>query len=283
MTVPQTRAGSTGAAAVDVRRSGLSADDLSVTYVRKRTGETVTALRDFDLVVEPNEFVSIVGPSGCGKSTFLKTVAGLAAPTTGTIELNGQPIEDASDRRAMVFQDASLFPWYTVVRNLTYGMECRGVSAKKARAQVQPLLAKVGLKGFEKHYPYELSGGMQQRVNLARALAVDPEILLMDEPFAALDAQTREIMQAELLRIWSETRKTVLFVTHQIDEAIYLSDRVIVMSARPGRIILDTRIDLPRPRGLDIKESPEFIGLQKEIWRLLENEVRKSMKLTDPA
>jgi len=180
-----------------------------------------------------------------------------------------------------VFQDASLFPWYSVIRNLTYGMECRGVSAKKARSAVLPLLDKVGLTGFEKHYPYELSGGMQQRVNLARALAVDPEILLMDEPFAALDAQTREIMQAELLRIWAETRKTVLFVTHQIDEAIFLSDRVIVMSARPGRIILDSRIDLPRPRSLEIKETPEFLGLQKKIWSLLEHEVVKSMKLQD--
>jgi NitT/TauT family transport system ATP-binding protein len=282
MNQPVRRARATGTDTLEEETGGLSAVDVSVTYVRKRTGEEVTAVQGLDLRVEPLEFVSIVGPSRCGKSTFLKVVAGLAEPTSGTVLLNGQPISDASDRRAMVFQDASLFPWYSVIRNLTYGMECRGVSAKKARSAVLPLLDKVGLTGFEKHYPYELSGGMQQRVNLARALAVDPEILLMDEPFAALDAQTREIMQAELLRIWAETRKTVLFVTHQIDEAIFLSDRVIVMSARPGRIILDTRIDLPRPRSLEIKETPEFLGLQKKIWSLLEQEVVKSMKLQDP-
>jgi NitT/TauT family transport system ATP-binding protein len=281
MSQPARRAMATGTDTIEEETGGLSAVDVSVTYVRKRTGEQVTAVQGLDLRVAPREFVSIVGPSGCGKSTFLKVVAGLAEPTSGTVLLNGQPISDASDRRAMVFQDASLFPWYSVIRNLTYGMECRGVSAKKARSAVLPLLDKVGLTGFEKHYPYELSGGMQQRVNLARALAVDPEILLMDEPFAALDAQTREIMQAELLRIWAETRKTVLFVTHQIDEAIFLSDRVIVMSARPGRIILDSRIDLPRPRSLEIKETPEFLGLQKKIWSLLEHEVVKSMKLQD--
>jgi NitT/TauT family transport system ATP-binding protein len=281
MNQPVRRAMATGTDTLEEKAGGLSAVDVSVTYVRKRTGEEVTAVQGLNLRVEPREFVSIVGPSGCGKSTFLKVVAGLAEPTSGTVLLDGQPISDASDRRAMVFQDASLFPWYSVIRNLTYGMECRGVSAKKARSAVLPLLDKVGLTGFEKHYPYELSGGMQQRVNLARALAVDPEILLMDEPFAALDAQTREIMQAELLRIWAETRKTVLFVTHQIDEAIFLSDRVIVMSARPGRIILDTRIDLPRPRSLEIKETPEFLGLQKKIWSLLEQEVVKSMKLQD--
>jgi NitT/TauT family transport system ATP-binding protein len=281
MSQPVRQAMAAGTDTIEEETGGLSAVDVSVTYVRKRTGEQVTAVQGLDLRVAPREFVSIVGPSGCGKSTFLKVVAGLAEPTSGTVLLNGQPISDASDRRAMVFQDASLFPWYSVIRNLTYGMECRGVSAKKARSAVLPLLDKVGLTGFEKHYPYELSGGMQQRVNLARALAVDPEILLMDEPFAALDAQTREIMQAELLRIWAETRKTVLFVTHQIDEAIFLSDRVIVMSARPGRIILDTRINLPRPRSLKIKETPEFLGLQKKIWSLLEHEVVKSMKLQD--
>jgi NitT/TauT family transport system ATP-binding protein len=266
---------------VERQPCGLAARNVSVTYVRKRTGEHITAVDNLDLTVASQEFVSIVGPSGCGKSTFLKVVAGLAQPTSGTVLLNDKPLSDAADRRAMVFQDASLFPWYSVMRNLTYGLECRGVSAKSARKAVTPLLDKVGLTGFEKHFPYELSGGMQQRVNLARALAVDPEILLMDEPFAALDAQTREIMQAELLRIWADTRKTVLFVTHQIDEAIFLSDRVIVMSARPGRIILDAVVDLPRPRSLEIKESPEFLAMQKKVWSLLEDEVLKSMKLRD--
>jgi NitT/TauT family transport system ATP-binding protein len=262
---------------------GLEARDVSVTYVRKRSGEKVVAVDHLDLDVAEREFVSLVGPSGCGKSTFLKVVAGLEKPTGGTISYAGQPIDQIADQRAMVFQDASLFPWYPVLRNITYGLECRKVKKDKAAQQVASLIAMVGLDGFEKHFPYELSGGMQQRANLARALAVDPTILLMDEPFAALDAQTREIMQAELLRIWAETRKTVLFVTHQIDEAIFLSDRVVVMSARPGRIILDVRIDLPRPRSLAIKEDPAFLAIQKEIWKLLEVEVVQSMRMRDQA
>lgn len=267
---------------VDVTKSrGLEAADVSVTYVRKRTGEQVIAVDHLDLNIADREFVSLVGPSGCGKSTFLKVVAGLEVPTGGQISYAGQPMDQVADQRAMVFQDASLFPWYPVMRNITYGLECRGMKKDEAARQVESLIAMVGLGGFEKHFPYELSGGMQQRVNLARALAVDPNLLLMDEPFAALDAQTREIMQAELLRIWTETRKTVLFVTHQIDEAIFLSDRVVVMSARPGRIILDVRIDLPRPRGLEIKEDPRFLEIQKEIWSLLEVEVLQSMRMSD--
>jgi NitT/TauT family transport system ATP-binding protein len=262
---------------------GLEAKDVSVTYVRKRSGEKVVAVDHLDLDVAEREFVSLVGPSGCGKSTFLKVVAGLETPTGGTIAYAGKPIAQVADQRAMVFQDASLFPWYPVLRNITYGLECRGMKKDKAIKQVASLIAMVGLDGFEKHFPYELSGGMQQRANLARALAVDPMILLMDEPFAALDAQTREIMQAELLRIWAETRKTVLFVTHQIDEAIFLSDRVVVMSARPGRIILDVRIELPRPRSLEIKEDPRFVAIQKRIWSLLEAEVVQSMRMRDQA
>lgn len=263
--------------------TGLDADSVSVTYVRKRSGEEVVALEELSLKIAPRSFVSIVGPSGCGKSTFLKVVGGLEVPTKGRISLNGRDIEDAADSRAMVFQDASLFPWYSVARNITYGLECRGMSAKEARERILPLIETVGLSGFERHFPYELSGGMQQRVNLARALAVDPEILLMDEPFAALDAQTREVMQGELLRVWSTTRKTVLFVTHQIDEAIFLSDRVITMSARPGRVLLDIDVDLPRPRPLAIKEDPKFLAIHKQIWSVLEEEVLRSMRLQDRA
>lgn len=271
---------------VEVRTTacqGLEAKDVSVTYVRKRSGDKVRAVDHLDLDVAEREFVSLVGPSGCGKSTFLKVVAGLEVPTGGTISYAGRPIDHVADQRAMVFQDASLFPWYPVLRNITYGLECRGMKKAEAARHVASLIAMVGLDGFEKHFPYELSGGMQQRANLARALAVDPKILLMDEPFAALDAQTREIMQAELLRVWAETRKTVLFVTHQIDEAIFLSDRVVVMSARPGRIILDVRVDLPRPRSLEIKEDPSFLAIQKEIWSLLEVEVVQSMRMRDQA
>jgi NitT/TauT family transport system ATP-binding protein len=173
----------------------------------------------------------------------------------------------ASD--AMVFQDASLLPWFTVLSNVAYGLRCLGVPRKVAVEKAMPLIKMVGLQGFESKYPYQLSGGMQQRANLARALAVDPEILLMDEPFAALDAQTRELMQAELMRITAEARKTVLFVTHQIDEAIFLADRVLVMSARPGKFIADIPIDIPRPRDLRVKRTPEFVAIADRIWELI--------------
>jgi NitT/TauT family transport system ATP-binding protein len=261
-------------------RSGLLAEGIRMEYVRKRTGEKVLAIDEFDLAIAPGEFVSIVGPSGCGKSTFLNMVDGLITPTTGRIALDGRPIGEAGSRRAMVFQDASLFPWFSVERNVAYGLECRGVKRADAERQVQPLIRMVGLEGFERHYPHELSGGMQQRVNLARALAVDPEILLMDEPFAALDAQTREIMQAELLGIWGQTHKMVLFVTHQIDEAVYLSDRVVVMSARPGRVLADIPIMIQRPRALHVKREPEFTAIVERIWDLLEGEVRRAMAPT---
>jgi NitT/TauT family transport system ATP-binding protein len=261
-------------------RSGLLAEGIRMEYVRKRTGEKVLAIDEFDLAIAPGEFVSIVGPSGCGKSTFLNMVDGLITPTTGRIALDGRPISDAGSRRAMVFQDASLFPWFSVERNVAYGLECRGVKRADAERQVRPLIRMVGLEGFERHYPHELSGGMQQRVNLARALAVDPEILLMDEPFAALDAQTREIMQAELLGIWGQTHKMVLFVTHQIDEAVYLSDRVVVMSARPGRVLADIPVAIPRPRALHVKREHEFTAIVERIWDLLEGEVRRAMAPT---
>jgi NitT/TauT family transport system ATP-binding protein len=246
-------------------------------YERRRHGDFLTALDGFGLAIEQGQFVSIVGPSGCGKSTFLKIVAGLIQPTSGTVLLDGRSITKPGPDRAMVFQDSSLFPWFTVQQNVAYGLGCKGVSNKQAFVEVAPLIEMVGLGGFERHYPHELSGGMQQRVNLARALAVDPEILLMDEPFAALDAQTREIMQAELLRIWQTSAKTVLFITHQIGEAIFLSDRVIVMSARPGRILGDMPVDLPRPRALDVKRMPAFVEMEDQIWHVLEGEVRREM------
>jgi NitT/TauT family transport system ATP-binding protein len=176
----------------------------------------------------------------------------------------------------MVFQDAALFPWYSVLDNVAYGLVCAGVSRGEARKRAAPFIDLVGLKGFDDKYPYQLSGGMQQRANLARALAVDSAILLMDEPFAALDAQTREVMQAELLRIWNAAKKTVLFVTHQIDEAVYLSDRVVVMAARPGRVIADIEIDLPRPRDLSVKRTPEFAVYEEQIWRLIAGQYGKT-------
>ena len=255
----------------------LEALGVEMEYFQPRTGKRIRAIDRIDLEVQEGEFVSIVGPSGCGKTTFLKIVDGLIAPTGGELRLDGRRITEPSRDRALVFQDASLFPWYTVVRNVAYGLECQGVSAKEAQRRAEPFIRMVGLSGFEHHYPYELSGGMQQRVNLARALSVDPELLLMDEPFASLDAQTREVMQAELLDIWSQSRKTVLFITHQINEAIYLSDRVVVMGARPGRIIADLPVELPRPRTLEVKHEPRFVALEQQIWGLIVTQVRRSM------
>jgi NitT/TauT family transport system ATP-binding protein len=255
----------------------LEASDVRMEYVRRRDSSTLLALESFSLAVREGEFVSIVGPSGCGKSTFLKILAGLIPPTGGEIRVDGRVVAGPAPDRAMVFQDSSLFPWYTVGQNVAYGLSCQGVSSRSAAERVAPLIDMVGLRGFDRHYPHELSGGMQQRVNLARALAVDPVLLLMDEPFASLDAQTREIMQAELLKIWQQTGKTVVFITHQINEAVYLSDRVVVMSSRPGRMLADLSIDLPRPRSLEIKHSNTFVQYESDIWRLLEVEVRREM------
>ena len=244
----------------------LSARGVRMEYRDRASDARLVAIEQMDLDVRDGEFVSLLGPSGCGKSTFLKIVNGLIKATAGEIRLrtNGKGREDA-----MVFQDAALFPWYSVMDNVAYGLVCAGVPRAEARKRAAPLIELVGLSGFETKYPYQLSGGMQQRANLARALAVDAAILLMDEPFASLDAQTREIMQAELLRIWNAARKTVIFVTHQIEEAVYLSDRVVVMSARPGRILDDITIDLPRPRGLEIKRGAEFGAYAERIWKLL--------------
>ena len=244
----------------------LSARGVHMEYRDRKSDTTLVAIDSMDLDVGRGEFVSLLGPSGCGKSTFLKIVNGLLKGTAGEILLRG---EGKGREDAMVFQDASLFPWYSVLDNVAYGLVCAGVPRNVARERSLPLIDLVGLQGFAERYPYQLSGGMQQRANLARALAMDSEILLMDEPFASLDAQTREVMQAELLRIWNASKKTVIFVTHQIDEAIYLSDRVVVMSARPGRILADIHVQLPRPRGLDVKRQPEFTRYADQIWRLL--------------
>jgi NitT/TauT family transport system ATP-binding protein len=217
------------------------------------------------------EFVAIVGPSGCGKTTFLKAVDGLLPISSGEIRLDGNTVSKPGPDRAMVFQSPSLLPWRTVEGNVAYGLELqRRRRSPGSQERIAELIDIVGLSEFRKAYPSQLSGGMQQRVNLARALAVDPELLLLDEPFAALDAQTREQMQSELLRIWSESRKTALFITHQIDEAIYLADRVVVFTARPGRILADVPIELGRPRPLSVKLTEEFLKYEQNIWRLLE-------------
>ena len=254
----------------------LAALGVAIEYYRSRANTTLKAIEDVNLDVFDGEFVSIVGPSGCGKTTLLKAVDGQLAPTNGQILLSGRPVAEARRERAMVFQESLLFPWFTVERNVAYGLECQGMPLDEAKGRSAKYLELVGLGSFGTHFPHELSGGMQQRANLARALSVDPRLLLMDEPFSALDAQTRELMQKELLRIWEEAKRTVLFVTHQINEAIYLSDRVIVMSGRPGRIVKDIRIDLGRPRPLDMKRTQPFQRYEDEVWHLIEAQVQSN-------
>jgi NitT/TauT family transport system ATP-binding protein len=246
--------------------------DVNLTF-RPPSRAPVPALRHFDIEVNEGEFLSIVGPSGCGKSTFLNVLLGLISPDSGALSVDGKRITGPGTDRAMVFQEFGLLPWRTVQANVELGLELKGMAAQERRAVSQRLIRMVGLAGFETHYPHELSGGMKQRVGLARALATDPDVLLMDEPFAALDAQTRDLMQVELLRVWQETRKTVLFVTHQIDEAIYLSDRVMVMTRRPGHAKRMFAVDLPRPRDYEMRVTRAFNDLKLEIWNALKDEI----------
>jgi NitT/TauT family transport system ATP-binding protein len=249
----------------------LEIQGLTKQYYVERDGRRVLALSDVSLAIPEGEFVAIVGPSGCGKTTLLNIVAGLLRYDAGTVAIDGRRIEAPGVDRAVVFQHSSLLPWRTIAGNVRYGMELqKRFDASAIRERTGYFIRLVGLAGFEKHYPNELSGGMQQRVNLARALASDPQVLLMDEPFAALDAQTREFMQAELLKIWTAAKKTVLFITHQINEAVYLADRVIVMSPRPGRVKGTFEIPFPRPRTLHLKREPEFLAIEDAIWQLVE-------------
>ena len=257
----------------------LATDRLSKTF-RKKDAE-VEALRDITINVRDGEFVSIVGASGCGKTTFLRLVNGLIPASGGGVTIDGKPVTKPGGEIAFVFQHDSLLPWRTVLANTILGPELQHRDRREAQANAAAFLKLVGLTGFESHYPHELSGGMRQRVNLARALTAGADVLLMDEPFAALDAQTRIVMQTELMRIWRETRKTTILVTHQIDEAVYLSDRVFVFTARPGRLKQEVPIDLPRPRELEVKFSPEFVHLTNHIWKLIEEEVRLGVALED--
>ncbi len=239
--------------------------------------DALEALRAIHLAVAPGEFISLVGPSGCGKTTFLRIIAGLEPASSGQVLIDGKPVTRPGGDRGFVFQNDNLLPWRTVLGNALIGPEVAGRAGPAERRRTLDLLKLVGLEGFEGYHPRQLSGGMRQRVNLARALAIDPEILLMDEPFSALDAQTREIMQTELMRIWEQGRKTVLFVTHQIDEAVFLSDRVLVFARRPGRLQESVDVTLPRPRALTIKRTPEFTRYVDHIWRLIEDDVRASV------
>jgi NitT/TauT family transport system ATP-binding protein len=249
---------------------------LSKSFVKREPGgmeRRVEVLRDISLDVPDQEFLCIVGPSGCGKTTFLRILDGLIPFDRGDILLDGRPVKEPGQDRGMVFQSFGLLPWRSVYGNVAIGLEIAGVPAEKQRPIVDRWIETIGLKGFENHYPHELSGGMQQRVGIARVLAIDPSVILMDEPFGALDAQTREFMQEELLRIWSQTKKTVVFITHSIDEAVYLADRVVVLSARPGRIDEILAVDLPRPRwGYDVRGTPRFAELRSRIWKMLKQD-----------
>lgn len=259
-------------------RPKLVAEGVRIEYHDPVLKQRTLALEAIDLEIVEGEFFTIVGPSGCGKTTFLNAVDGLIPLTAGRIMLDGHEITSPGPDRAMVFQSASLLPWRSVIDNISYGLECQGMPHGRAVERAREFIPLVGLDGFERHYPYQLSGGMQQRVNLARALIVDPQILLMDEPFASLDAQTRELMQTELLRIWNRARKTVIFITHQVSEAIYLSDRVAVFGARPGRVKEIVAIDLPRPRGRETKRDPRTAEYEDYIWQLIRPDLQRAMR-----
>ncbi len=246
------------------------------------SGEVTPVLREIAFTARPGEFLAIVGPSGCGKTTLLRILDGLLDADAGSILLDGRPVRAPGPDRGFVFQADSLLPWRTALDNIGFGLEIQGRDRAASRRTVEALVKLVGLEGFERHYPHQLSGGMRQRVNLARALAINPEVLLMDEPFASLDAQTRELMQAELLRVWSEQRKTVIFITHQIDEAVYLADRVLVFSGRPSVVKAVLPVDIPRPRPLSVKRQPAMLERVDAIWRLIEEEVRGAMAARRP-
>ena len=262
---------------MEASASKLVVRNLRKTFRSQRVEGALQVFEDLSFTVNPSEFVSLVGPSGCGKTTFLRILDGLIPHDDGEILLDGKTVIKPGPDKGFVFQDSSLLPWRTVMDNVILGLELQGIDRREARRKAERYISLVGLGGFENHYPHELSGGMQQRVNLARALIVDPQVLLMDEPFASLDAQTREIMQAELLKMWNQTKKTVIFVTHQIEEAIFLADRVVVFSARPARIREIVKVGIPRPRSLNVKRTKEFLDLADQIWSIIQEEVLKTM------
>ncbi|CDX30159.1 taurine transporter subunit; ATP-binding component of ABC superfamily [Mesorhizobium sp. SOD10] len=261
-----------GMASANARAAGTT---MAIEDVTLRYGDVngVLALDDVSLKVAKNEFCVIVGPSGCGKSSLLYLAAGLNDATSGSIKVDGREVIEPGPDRGMVFQSYTLFPWLTVRANIEYGPKRKGLPAEQRRQIVDQYLNEVGLAPFADHYPAQLSGGMKQRVAIARALANDPAVLLMDEPFGALDSQTRGTMQKLLLRVWERQQKTVLFVTHDIDEALVLGDRVLVMTARPGKIKAEIKVDIPRPRSMDVILEPDFIALKRRILGLLHDEI----------
>ncbi|MCL6091490.1 MAG: ABC transporter ATP-binding protein [Actinobacteria bacterium] len=267
---PERASGSAEAAALEVRR-------VSKAFVG-RAGQATLALRDVDLSVERGTFVSLIGPSGCGKSTLLRIFGGLEQPSSGEMRSASEQQRGGLPSVAFVFQDYGLFPWLSVVDNVAFGLRMAGVGKRERRDRARTWLARMGLAGFERSYPEQLSGGMRQRLSLARAFVTDPDVLLMDEPMAALDAQTRLLLQEDLLKLWEETRKTVVLVTHSLDEALLLGDRVVVMTARPGRIKLDLPVPLPRPRTTSSATGVAFSRMKADLWAALRDEVERSLE-----
>ena len=262
--------------------SAVEFDRVTVTFASRAGAAPYTAVKDASLAIAEGEFVSVVGPTGCGKSTLLNVVAGLLKPSGGQLRVFGEPHAGINRRAGYMFQSEALMPWRTALGNVTAGLEFRGVDSRQAKDQARDWLARVGLTGFEDRYPHQLSGGMRKRTALAQMLILDPQILLMDEPFSALDIQTRQLMENELLELWSANRKSVIFITHDLEEAISLSDRVVVLSAGPAtRPIGEFAIDLPRPRDVaEIRLTPRFIELHNRIWHSMKEEVLKGYAQT---
>lgn len=260
----------------------ISFRGVSKTYGSRGRNAGTLALDSLDVDIKAAEIVTVLGPTGCGKSSTLNLIAGFERASTGIVSLNGQPIEGPDPDRAVVFQQPSLFPWLTVLDNVVLGVKCRGISADVYMPRAQQLLGEVGLTGFERHYPYQLSGGMQQRVQIARALISEPKVLLLDEPFGALDYQTRILMQELLLELWNEYKPTIFFITHDVAEAIFVADRVLVMTSRPGRIKMSVNVDTPKPRDADFLTAPVFVELQRELLHAVQQEVNAGKSAAVP-
>jgi NitT/TauT family transport system ATP-binding protein len=256
--------------------TALEAEGVRKLYTRN--GQSLAVVDVARFAAQEGEFITVIGPSGCGKSTFLHIVGGFIPPDSGSIRVYGKEVRGPGPDRGMMFQEFSLFPWKSVAGNIAWGLEAQGFPKQAIEETVGRYLDMTGLKDFANHYPAELSGGMKQRTALARVLAFDPKVLLMDEPFGALDAQTREVMQEELMSLWERTRKTVVFVTHDIDEAVFLGDRVVVLTARPARVREEIRIDLPRPRDLTVRKSVQCLEYRNYIWDLIRSESQRGAK-----
>ena len=259
----------------------LVVENIQKTFFREVDDKIIgiKVLGGINLTVAKGEFVSIIGPSGCGKSTLLRIIDGLIEPDDGRVVVDGTAIYGPGPDRAMVFQYFGLYPWRSVLRNVEFGLELKGVPTHERRRIAMENIARVGLRGFENHYPHELSGGMRQRVGFARVLSLDPDIILMDEPFSAVDEQTREILQEQLLDLWSATKKTIVFITHSIDEAVYMADRVVVMGARPGRIVEEIKVELQRPRSASARTTADFGQIRGYAWEILKKTMRAAADL----